>query len=147
MLLPSNIGSHGITGYATVNRGVGNTIATQTVGTVYTTTVLTGGKQTGHLCRCIDVKLHTAHHIVRGRHDLDPAASQVKATVGTALDHTGKSFGDILGTKVRHLDIDTAHWCSVARSHFRIDTAADDIAGGTLGVSVVVQHKAFAITI
>ena len=48
---------------------------------------------------CVGLEDHAAHHVMRGRHHLDPAASQVEAAVGAALDHALEAAAHLSGPR------------------------------------------------
>ena len=131
-------------GDAAEHRGIRHAVAAQAVGAMHAAAVLARGEKSGRGGRAIDVELDPTHQVVRRRHDLDPAARQVEAAVLAAVDHAGEGPGDLLGTKMAHLDIDAAHGARAPGAHFGINAAADHVARGALAALVVIAHEALA---
>ncbi len=95
----------------------------------------------------IRINHHTAHKIMRGRHHLDKAAGQVKAAIGTALDHAGKFFRHNIRAKMCHRDINTTIGRGPALAHFFINSTADNIARRPFASVVIIKHKTLLIAI
>ncbi len=135
---------HRVPGDAAENRGIGDAVAAQPVGAVHAARVLAGHEQSRERGRAIGGELDTAHHVMRGRHDLDTASGEIEAAIRAALDHALELAPHIVGAEVRHRQPDSAVRRGTSGAHLRIDSARDDVARRALAPWIVVLHEALA---
>ena len=69
---------------------------------MYAAGILAGDEETPEARGAIGGKFDAAHHVVRGRHDLDQSTSEVEAAIGTALHHAFEFLAHALGTEMGH---------------------------------------------
>jgi len=74
--------------------------------------------------------------------DFDQAAGEVEAAIAAAIHHALELFRHVGRAEVTHLDKDAAVRRGSPRSHFRIDGAADHVAGGAFELFVIIAHEA-----
>ncbi len=79
---------------------------------------------------------------MRGRYHLDQAAGEIEAAIAAAIHHAFELFRDLGRPKMAHLDIDAAVRRDAAGSHFRVNRAADHVAGRAFKLRIVVAHEA-----
>ena len=104
--------------------------------------ILAGDEKPKTFRRGVDLADHAAHEIMRGRHDFDQAAGQIEAAIAAAIHHALEQLRHVRRAKVIHLDIDAAVRRGAAGPHFRVDGAADYVAGGAFELRVVFAHEA-----
>ena len=106
--------------------------------------ILTGRVEAAQLGRAIRRELDAAHHVMRGRNDLDPVARKVETAIGAALDHALELTAHAVGTEMRHLDVDPTVRARVTLADAVDDRAAHDVAGGALAAWIIGRHETFA---
>ena len=139
-----HIGPHRVAGDAAVDGGIGHPVAAQPVRAMGATGIL--ARHVKPLQRGAGVHIHddAAHEVMRGRHHLDQARRQIKATVCAAFDHALEFPAHSVGAQMRHRDEHAFLLGIVVLAHLGIYAAADHIAGGAFALSVVVEHEPLA---
>ncbi len=135
---------HRLAGDAAEDRRVRDAVAAETVRAVHAAGVLAGGEEPGQRRRAVGPEDDAAHHVVRGRHDLDEPAGEVEAAIRAALDHALELASHVVDAEVRHADVDAAVRRGAAGAHLGVDAARDDVARRPLAVRVVAPHEALA---
>ena len=104
--------------------------------------ILAGDEHARHLGEAVLVELDAAHHVMRGRHDLDQPFDKVEADVAAAVDHALELLDDHARIEMRHGDEQPAIGAGAALAHHLVHPAADDVAGRPLAALVELMHEA-----
>src|SRR6185436_3692613 len=133
---------HRVPGNAAENGGIRDAVAAEPVRAVHAARVLAGDEEAVELARAIQPEHGPAHHVVRGRNDLDQPAREVEAAIGAALDHALELLRHALRPEMTHADVDAAVRGDPAGAHLGVDRARDDVARRALALGVVAAHEA-----
>src|SRR3954469_22632449 len=98
-------------------------------------------------CRAGPAECHPAHHVVRRGHHFDKAAGEIEAAICATLYHALEVPAVVVGTQMRHADVDAAIGSSAPRSHLRKNSTRHDVARGALELRVVIAHEPLGIAI